>query len=42
MKKITLEDVLFALQDLEPRIELDDATISAAKGSIDKMLEIVP
>ena len=42
MKKITLEDVLFALQDLEPRIELDDATVSAAKGSIDKMLEIVP
>ena len=42
MKKITLEDVLFSLQDLEPRVELDENTIAAAKDSINKMLEIVP
>jgi len=37
-----LEDVLFSLQDLEPRVELDENTIAAAKDSINKMLEIVP
>ena len=42
MKKITLEDVLFSLQDLEPRVELDENTIKLAKDSINKMLEIVP
>ena len=42
MKKITLEDVLFSLQDLAPRVELDENTIAAAKDSINKMLEIVP
>ncbi len=42
MKKITLEDVLFALQDLEPRIELDDETIRRARRPIDRMLEVMP
>ncbi|MDD4817970.1 MAG: quinolinate synthase NadA [Victivallaceae bacterium] len=42
MKKITLEDVLFALQDLSPRIELDPETIALARIPIDRMLEVRP
>ena len=42
MKKITLEHVLFSLQEMSPQIELDEITVSAARDSIDKMLEIVP
>ena len=42
MKRITLEDVLFALRDLEPRIELDEAERRKAKAPIDRMLEILP
>jgi len=42
MKKITLEDVLFALQDLSPRIELDPETIARARIPIDRMLEVRP
>ena len=42
MKRITLEDVLFALRDLEPRIELDAAMCRRAKKPIDRMLEILP
>ncbi len=42
MKRITLEDVLFALQDLTPRIELDAETIRLARRPIDRMLEVRP
>ena len=42
MKKITLEDVLFSLRDLSPRIELDEAMRKKAKDSIDRMLEVLP
>ena len=42
MKRITLEDVLFSLRDLEPRIELDEAMRRRAKKPIDRMLEILP
>ena len=42
MKKITVEDVLFALRDLSPRIELDDAMRQRAKAPIDRMLEVLP
>lgn len=42
MKKITLEDVLFALQDMEPRIRLDSEVIEKARAPIEKMLEIRP
>lgn len=42
MKKITLEDVLFALQDLSPRIELAPETIARARIPIDRMLEVRP
>ena len=42
MKKITLEDVLFALRDLSPRIELDEAMRKKAKAPIDRMLEVLP
>ena len=39
MKKITLEDVLFALQDMKPQIELDADTIARARAPIDRMLQ---
>ena len=42
MKKITLEDVLFALRDLSPRIELDGEMCRKAKAPIDRMLEVMP
>ena len=42
MKKITVEDVFFALRDLSPRIELDDAMRQKAKAPIDRMLEVLP
>ena len=42
MKKITLEDVLFALRDLSPRIELGEAMRKKAKAPIDRLLEILP
>ena len=42
MKKITPENVLFALRDLFPRIEIDEAVRSKAKAPIDRMLEVLP
>jgi len=42
MKKITPENVLFALRDLSPRIELDEAERIKAKAPIDKMLAVLP
>ena len=42
MKKITPENVLFALRDLAPRIELDEAMRKKAKAPIDRMLEVLP
>ncbi len=42
MKKITLEDVLFALRELSPRIELDPETVALAKRPIERMLEVNP
>ena len=42
MKKITVEDVLFALRDLSPRIELDEEMRKQAKAPIDRMLEVLP
>ncbi len=42
MKKITQEDVLFALRDLAPRIELDEEMREKAKAPIDRMLEVLP
>ena len=42
MKKITLEDVLFALRELAPRIELDESMRKKAKAPIDRMLEVLP
>ena len=42
MKRITVEDVLFALRDLSPRIELDEAMRKKAKAPIDRMLEVLP
>ena len=42
MKKISLEDVLFALRDFSPRIELDEEMRKKAKAPIDRMLEVLP
>ena len=42
MKRITVEDVLFALRDLSPRIELDEEMRKRAKAPIDRMLEVLP
>jgi len=42
MKKITLEDVLFALRELAPRIELDPETVVLAKLPIARMLAVNP
>ncbi|MEA4862681.1 MAG: quinolinate synthase NadA [Victivallaceae bacterium] len=42
MKKITLEDVLFSLQDMSPRIELDPETIAMARLPIERMLAATP
>lgn len=39
MKKIILEDVLFALQDMKPQIELDADTVVRARAPIDRMLQ---
>ena len=36
------EDVLFALRELLPRIELDEAMRKKAKAPIDRMLEVLP
>ena len=40
MKKLTVESVLAALRDMEPRVELDPETIRLARAPIDKMLGI--
>ncbi len=41
MKRTTLEKVLWALQDLEPRIEVDPETADRARGAIQRMVEVV-
>jgi quinolinate synthase len=40
MKKNTLEKVYLSLRDLEPRLEMDEALIRAARVPIDRMLEL--
>ena len=40
MKKNTLEKVYLALRDLEPRLEMDPALLTAAKVPIDRMLAL--
>lgn len=40
MNQISLEDTLAALQKVQYKVELDDATIEGAKKPIDRMLEI--
>lgn len=42
MKKITLENVLSALRNMAPRVELDAETIARARLPIDRMLAINP
>jgi quinolinate synthase len=40
MKKNTLEKVYLSLRDLEPRLEMDEALLRAARVPIDRMLEL--
>lgn len=40
MKKITLESVLFALEDMAPAVELDRETLEKARLPIERMLEL--
>jgi quinolinate synthase len=40
MKKNTMEKVYLSLRDLEPRLEMDEALMRAAKVPIDRMLEL--
>jgi quinolinate synthase len=40
MKKNTLEKVYLSLRDLEPRLEMDPALITAARVPIERMLEL--
>lgn len=40
MKKTTLEDVLRALETLEPRIDVPDATAAAALAAVERMVAI--
>jgi quinolinate synthase len=40
MKKNTLEKVYLSLRDLEPRLEMNDALLHAARVPIDRMLEL--
>ena len=40
MKKNTLEKVYLSLRDLEPRLEMNEALLNAARVPIDRMLEL--
>jgi quinolinate synthase len=40
MNQVSLEDTLLALQKIQYKVELDEATIAGAKKPIDRMLEI--
>jgi quinolinate synthase len=42
MKKITLEKVLWSLQDMQYRITVPDEIRIKAKKSLDRMIEILP
>ena len=40
MKRITLEDVLNSLREMQPAVELDEEVLRRARAPIDKMLEV--
>lgn len=42
MKKITLEKVLWSLEDMKYKITVDSEVSSKAKASLDRMIEILP
>jgi len=41
MKRTTLEKVLWSLQDLEPRVEVDSDIAARARGAIQRMVEVI-
>jgi quinolinate synthase len=40
MKRISLSNILTALQTLQPRVEVDPATIAGARRAVERMLEL--
>lgn len=42
MKRITLENILKALQTLEPKVEIDPDLAARARGSVERMLAVRP
>jgi len=42
MKKITLEKVLFSLEDMKYRISVDENIAEAARVAIERMVKVLP
>ena len=42
MKKITLEKVLWSLEDMQYKITVDENMRIKAKAALDRMLEVIP
>ncbi|MCK4959486.1 MAG: quinolinate synthase NadA, partial [Planctomycetes bacterium] len=42
MKKITLEKVLWSLEDMQYKITVDENIRIKAKTALDRMLEVIP
>ena len=42
MKKITLEKVLWSLEDMQYKITVDENIRIKAKAALDRMLEVIP
>jgi quinolinate synthase len=40
MKRITLPNILEALETLEPRVEIDPALIAPARAAVERMLAV--